>query len=105
MYARISVYDIDAGRASEAAAQFREAFARLRELEGLEAAYYLRACEGTRGVSITLWESQAAMSASRVAASRLRSEAAASIDGEIVSVEEYEVAVAEQVPRPLASSA
>ena len=101
MYARISVYDIDPDNKAEAAARFRQAFAQLRELEGFEAAYFLLACEGKRGLSMTFWESQAAMSASRVAASHLRSEAAEAIGSEIVSVDEYEVAVAEE--RPLAT--
>jgi heme-degrading monooxygenase HmoA len=96
MYARISTYDIHEDHTVEAAAAFRAAFARLRGAEGLEAAYFLRACEGRRGVSITFWDTQAAMSASRVTASRLRSEAADSVSGDIVSVDEYEVAVADE---------
>lgn len=98
MYARISVYDVGADRRAEATASFREAFARLREVEGLERAYFLLGCEGTRAISMTLWESQSTMAASRVVASRLRSDAAGASEGEIVSVDEYEVAVAEEKP-------
>jgi hypothetical protein len=44
-----------------------------------------------RGVGVTLW--QQAMAESRERANELRQQAAASASGEIVSVDEYEVAV------------
>ncbi len=105
MYARISVYEVDSDRRAEATATFRKAFARLREVEGIEGAYFMLGCEGRRAVSITLWESQSAMAASRVVASRLRSDAAGAVEGEIVSVDEYEVALVEGKPSASGSPA
>ena len=44
-------------------------------------------------LTITFWEDHTAVTASSVKASRLRSEAAASVGGHVVTVEEYEVVV------------
>jgi hypothetical protein len=43
--------------------------------------------------ALTIWEDGETLTASRVAATRLRSEAMRSIDGEVVSIEEFAVAV------------
>jgi heme-degrading monooxygenase HmoA len=91
MFARVSIYDVPPDRRAEARANFESAIERIREVEGLEDAQLLMGCDSDRAVTITFWESHGAMAASRVVASRLRSEAAASVDGEVVSVEEFEV--------------
>jgi heme-degrading monooxygenase HmoA len=91
MFARVSTYQIPPERKGEAQANFGGALERIREVDGLEKAVLLFGCESDRAVTITFWENNAAMSASRVAASRLRSEAASSVDGDVVSVEEFEV--------------
>jgi heme-degrading monooxygenase HmoA len=91
MFARVSIYEIPQDRRAEARANFESAIARIRETEGLTNAQFLLACESDRAVTITFWETQEAMAASRVVASRLRSEAAASVDGDVLSVEEFEV--------------
>jgi heme-degrading monooxygenase HmoA len=91
MFARLSIYDIPQDRMEEARANFERAIARIRETEGLTKAQFLLGCDSARAVTITFWESHAAMAASRVVASRLRSEAAASVDGDVLSVEEFEV--------------
>ena len=93
MYARISVYDVPGDQMGAAKTQFQDAFARIREVDGFEGGYFLVGCDADRAISITLWENQAAMSASRVVASRVRSTAAEAAGGAIASVEEYEVAV------------
>ena len=76
---------------ADARASYQLAIARIRESPGLTDAFFLLSLEGERAITITLWEDHAAMAASRVAASRLRSDAAASVGGEIVSVDEFEV--------------
>jgi hypothetical protein len=92
MFARVSIYDIPQDRRAEAQANFARAIARIRgEAEGLADAQFLFGCDSDRAVTITFWESNAAMAASRVLASRLRSDAAASVGGDVVSVEEFEV--------------
>jgi heme-degrading monooxygenase HmoA len=91
MFARVSVYEIPQDRRSEAQANFQAAIARIRETPGLKDAYFLLGCESDRAVTVTFWEDHAAMADSRVVASRLRSEAAASVEGDVLSVEEFEV--------------
>ena len=44
---------------------------------------------------MTLWEDARARDASRVTASRLRSEAVRALDGSVLSTEDYEVAASE----------
>jgi len=95
MFARAAVYEVPAGRLGEARAGFEDAIARIRESPGLKDAYLLLGTESDRVVTITFWEDHAAMTASRVSASHLRSEAAAAVGGHVVSVEEFEVATAD----------
>jgi heme-degrading monooxygenase HmoA len=91
MFARVAIYEVPEDRQGEARAAFQEAIRRIREVPGLADAYVLLGTESGRAVTITLWESREAMATSRVVASRLRSEAAAAVDGDVVSVEEFEV--------------
>ncbi len=92
MFARVAMYEVPAGKLGEARPGFENAVARIRESPGLKNAYLLLGSESDRVVTITLWEDHAAMTASRVSASRLRNEAAAAVSGHVVSVEEFEVA-------------
>jgi heme-degrading monooxygenase HmoA len=92
MFARVSTYELPPDRAQEAAAAFRDAIERISALAGLERALLLMPRDGTRAITITLWESATAMEASRVAASRARSAAANAVDGEVTSTEEFDVA-------------
>jgi heme-degrading monooxygenase HmoA len=92
MFARVAVYELPEGSGGDARAGFQEAIRRIRDVPGLKEAYFLLGTESDRAVTITFWESREAMAASRVAASRVRSEAAAAVDGSVVSVDEFEVA-------------
>ena len=60
---------------------------------GFQDAYFLVSCDGGKAIALTLWESRAAMDASAVPASRLRSEAARAVGGDVLAVEEYEVPI------------
>lgn len=91
MFARVSHYEIPEEQRTEAEASFEQALEKISEAPGLRDAYFLIACEGDRAMVITLWESRHAMTDSRVAASRLRTDAARSVDGAVVSVDEYEI--------------
>jgi heme-degrading monooxygenase HmoA len=94
MFARVAIYEIPEDRQGEARTGFQEAIRRIREVPGLAEAYLLLGTESGRAVTITLWENREAMAASRVVASRLRGDAAAAVEGNVVSVEEFEVAAA-----------
>lgn len=91
MFARVSIYDIPQDRRGEAQVNFSSAVARIRETEGLVNAHFLLGCDSNRGITVTYWESRQAMAASRTKASGLRSDAASSVGGDVVSVEEFEV--------------
>jgi heme-degrading monooxygenase HmoA len=93
MYARIARYKIPQERFGEVVAAFREPVERLREVEGNRGGYFLIDRENCTATSLTLWEDQAALEASKVAASRLRSEAVDAVDGEIQMVDDCEVAI------------
>jgi len=49
--------------------------------------------DSNRGIALTLWDDHDAMTASRVTATRVRSAAIESVGGEVVAVDEFEVAV------------
>ena len=91
MYARLSSYELPEERADEAADAFGEALAAVSECPGFVDGYYLASCEGDRVLTFTLWDARDKMEASRVKASRLRTEAAHKVDGGIVSTEEFRV--------------
>lgn len=95
MFARISTYELESERAEEATVAFREAIKRIRGLDGLERALLLIHRDRDRAVTVTFWDSLAAMEASRVPASRARTEAARAVDSGITSTEEYDVTIDE----------
>src|SRR5215213_8390409 len=93
MFARVTVYELPGDRMEEAAASFRAALDRIRTLDGFNDGYFLVSPDEDRASAVTLWETHAAMEASRVTASRVRTEAARSVGGCVVSAHEYQVAV------------
>jgi heme-degrading monooxygenase HmoA len=93
MFARMSVYDVPEDKRDHGIEAFRGALAEVAESEGFTGGYYLVSCDGERAMTLTMWESRDSMEASRVKASRLRSEAARTADGGVVSSEEFQVAV------------
>ncbi|HET6771393.1 MAG TPA: hypothetical protein VFH75_07125 [Actinomycetota bacterium] len=95
MFARVAVYEIPGHRVEEAVGSFREAIDQIPRM-GLEEVYVLVSPDSDRALTMTLWNKQDAMEASRIAASRLRSDAAKVVDGSVQSVVEYEVAVHER---------
>ena len=96
MHARVSTYEVSLDKLDEGVASFRDAIARISGLAGFEEALLLVDRENGQAVTITFWEDTGAMVASRVAASRARSDAARAADGEVKSSCEYEIAVRER---------
>ena len=101
MYARLSSYELPEDRADEAARAFGEALAQVSECPGYVDGYYLASCEGERVLTFTLWGTRDEMEASRVKASRLRSEAARKVNGGVVSTEEFRADPIRQDAAPL----
>ena len=93
MFARVTTYELEEGRATESIAAFEPAIERIRTLDGLVEAYFLVERDGRCAITMTLWESADAMERSRVAASSARTEAAREAGAEIASTYELEVGV------------
>jgi heme-degrading monooxygenase HmoA len=93
MHARVARYQIPSERFGEVVPAFREAVERLKEVEGNKGGYLLIDRDNCTALTLTLWENQAALEASEVAAGRLRSEAVNAVDGEIQTVDRCEVAL------------
>jgi heme-degrading monooxygenase HmoA len=94
MFARVAVYEVPGHRVDEAVKSFGEAISQIPQ-SGLEEVFVLVSPESDRAMTITLWDKEDAMEASRITASRLRSDAAKAVDGSVQSVVEYEVAIHE----------
>jgi heme-degrading monooxygenase HmoA len=95
MFARISTYQGDTDRLLEG---FRRTTEPLSQLEGFERAYFLTDAAANRAMTITLWESQAAMAASADWATRAREHAAHESGAAVASVDNYEVALTAEKP-------
>jgi heme-degrading monooxygenase HmoA len=91
VFARVSIYEVPVERARDAAENFGQAIAQIRTMKNLAAAYLLVDADNGKVLTMTLWDSAAAMEASRVTASRLRSDAVRTVEGSVLSTDEYEV--------------
>jgi heme-degrading monooxygenase HmoA len=88
VFARVSRYRGDAARLREG---FEAVTAELEQLEGFSHAYFLTNREHSRAMSITVWDSEEALTASAERAHRMRTQATEPADATIESVESYEV--------------
>jgi heme-degrading monooxygenase HmoA len=93
MHSRVVRYQIPEARFGEVVPAFRNAVEQLREIDGNTGGYLLIDRDNFTALTVTFWENQAAMEASEVAASRLRSEAINTVEGEIQNVDRCEVAL------------
>ncbi len=93
MFARVTTYELEEGRASESIDAFQPAIDHVRELDGLVDAFFLVERDGRHAITMTLWETLDAMERSRVAASNARTEAASDVEAEITSTYELEVGI------------
>jgi heme-degrading monooxygenase HmoA len=93
MHARMTTLTVPSEQQGGAVQSYSDTIKLFREIPGNRGAFLLVDQDGGRGVGVTLWESDQAMAESRERANELRQQAATSASGEIVSVDEYEVAV------------
>lgn len=93
MFARLTTYELEEGRASDSIPAFAPAIERIRILDGLVDAFYLVERDGQRAMTMTIWDSVEAMERSRVAASTARTDAARVAGAEVTSTYEYEIGV------------
>ena len=95
MFARVSTYQGETERLLDG---FRRTTEPLTQLEGFERAYFLADSAAGRAVTVTLWDSPAAMAASAEWASKAREHAAHESGASVESVRSYEVALTAEKP-------
>ena len=93
IFARVSRYDVEPARMNDAIEGFRKASEGLAELEGALGGYLLVDAASGKAITITLWESGAALEGSDARAARLRRQAMEASGGSVQAVERYEVPV------------
>jgi heme-degrading monooxygenase HmoA len=93
LFARLAKYEVSPDQVDDAIEAFREAARGLAELDGNEGGYLLVDREDGAMMTFTFWTSQAAVAASEVRAAALRRQALNSVDGGVVGVDAYEVAL------------
>jgi heme-degrading monooxygenase HmoA len=96
VFARVAVYEVPGHRVDEAIERFREAIAQIREM-GPEEVFVLVSPENDRALTMSVWDQEEVMEASRIKASRLRSGASNAVGGSVQSVVEYQVAIHERI--------
>ena len=91
MLARIARYEVNRDRLTDAVDAFSEAGREIEHLDGFAGGYVLVDHEDGRTMTVTLWESDAALEDSEPAARSARNRAAGAVDGSVLSVERFEV--------------
>jgi heme-degrading monooxygenase HmoA len=103
MFARVSIYDFPGDRANEAVSSFGTALESISAARGFNEAFFFVSRDAGRGLVLTLWDDRDGMTASNVSASRLRGEAIRAVDGDIVTVDEYELALHVEAAHPVST--
>ena len=93
MHARVARYAVAPENIDAAIDGFRKSGEGLSELEGLIGGYMFVDEDTGQTLTITLWENHSAMAQSATRAASLRQAALRDASGDVVSVEEYQVAV------------
>ena len=92
MQARVARYVVAPERCDEAVAAFQSAAREIMaSMSGLSGGYIFVDSETGTTMTITLWESQAALDASGTRAAALRQRAVHEVDGEVQSVQVFDV--------------
>jgi heme-degrading monooxygenase HmoA len=90
MFTRVSTYR---GDTDSLTAGFRRTVEPLEQMEGFVRAYFLTNPGARRAMTVTIWETEAAMAASAEWANRAREHAARDAGGGVQSVESYQIAL------------
>ena len=101
MFARVARYRIPEETLDDAVEGFREAVEELRDIAGNAGGYLLVDRDNSTALTLTFWESRAALEASEVKASRLRSQAVGPHGGDIQAVDRCVVTLDYSEPAPV----
>ena len=93
MHARATTLRTSPEAAEQAIEQYRQALSTFREMDGNRGAFLLVDRNSGKGIGVTLWNDEQAMTHSREQAEQIRQQAAQQAQGQIESVDEYEIAV------------
>lgn len=94
MFARVSTIQGSPESVDDSIIVVRDkALPQARQISGYKGALSLVDRTTGKGLTVTLWDSEQAMTTSEEAANKIRGDAASAIGGQIVSVERYEVVV------------
>ena len=93
MYARLARYEVPPGRIHEVVHGFEDAAGELQGLEGLKGGYLLVDDQEGLALTLTLWDTRAALETSAARAGALRQRAVRTVDGSVQSVHGLEVAL------------
>lgn len=89
MFARVSTYRTGAESTTEGPSE--DTLRQVLSIPGCKGAYFLNGTGSDKALSITLWDSEEALTASRQAANKIRSATAEEQKIQILEVEEYKV--------------
>ena len=89
MFARVSTYR--SGDADKLLAGFQTVTGPLEQMDGFSHAYFLVDRASGKGMSMTVWESEQALSASVAKADEIRKQGTETGGGSIESVEHFEI--------------
>jgi heme-degrading monooxygenase HmoA len=96
MFARVSTYR--AADADKLLEGFEGVTEPLEQMDGFSHAYFMVDRENGKGLSITVWESEQALSASVAKADELRKQGTETGGGSIESVDSYEIGLTVGTP-------
>jgi heme-degrading monooxygenase HmoA len=92
VFARVARYEVAPERIDDAVQAFGQAAREIEQLDGFEGGYLLVDPDDGRTMTLTVWTNFAAVEASEKRAREARQQAAHAVDGEVLSVELFEIA-------------
>ena len=91
MQARVARYEVSADRCDESVTAFLESAQAIAEMDGFDSGFVLVDSETGATMTLTFWESGAAADASATHAASARRRAVDAVDGEVQSVQSFDV--------------
>jgi heme-degrading monooxygenase HmoA len=91
MQARVARYEVAPERCDEAVEALLEAAKDIAAMDGFESGYVFVDSETGETMTLTFWENQAAAEASATRAATARRRAVSTVDGEVASVQSFDV--------------
>ena len=91
MQARVARYEVSPDRCDEAVEAFLDSAKQIASMDGFESGYMFVDSETGATMTVTFWASHAAAENSATHAATARQRAASAVDGEVQSVQSFDV--------------